>query len=96
MNQQFHNKQQSLTITDKQAGVGKIFDWSIKKKIKYTKSYKISFKALPVKIHPSKNQQGRGGRYGQIGLNRGLNYHKPNIDNNMPGNNTNRVSVDLS
>ena len=30
MNQQFHNKRQSLTITDKQAIVGKLFDLSKK------------------------------------------------------------------
>ena len=28
MNWQFHNKRSSLTVTDKQAGVGKLFDWS--------------------------------------------------------------------
>ena len=28
MNQQFHNKRQSLTATDKQAGVGRLFDRS--------------------------------------------------------------------
>ena len=37
MNQQFRNKRQSFTVTDKQAGVGK--------------SYKMSFKALQVEIH---------------------------------------------
>ena len=30
MNRQFHNKQESLTVTDKQAGVGKLFDLSKK------------------------------------------------------------------
>ena len=30
MNQQFHDKRQSLTVTNKQAGVGKLFDWSKK------------------------------------------------------------------
>ena len=30
MNRQFHNKRQSLTVIGKQAGVGKLFDWSIK------------------------------------------------------------------
>ena len=67
MNQQFHNKQQSLTATNKQASVGKLFDWSKKFNghvfnIKFEeKSYKMSFKALPVKTHQSKNQWGRGG-----------------------------------
>ena len=28
MNRQFHNKRQPLTVTDKQAGVGKLFNWS--------------------------------------------------------------------
>ena len=28
MNQQFHNKHQTLTVTNKQAGVGQLFDWS--------------------------------------------------------------------
>ena len=28
MNQQFQNKRQSLTVIDKQAGVGKLLDWS--------------------------------------------------------------------
>ena len=28
MNQQFHNNQQSLKVTKKQAGVSKLFDWS--------------------------------------------------------------------
>ena len=62
MNRQFHNNQQSLMVTNKQAGVGKLFDRS--KKIywshvqyKIRKIYnKISFKAaLPVKIQRSKN-----------------------------------------
>ena len=28
MNRQFHNKRQSLTVNNKQAGVGKLFDLS--------------------------------------------------------------------
>ena len=70
MNWQFHNKRQSLTITDKQDGVAKSFDWSKKfywshVQIKLEeKSYKMSFKALSVKIQQSKNWQG------QIGLNK--------------------------
>ena len=28
MNRQFRNERPSLMITDKQAGVGKLFDWS--------------------------------------------------------------------
>ena len=56
MNWQFHDKRQSLTVTDKQAGVGKF----LTDQKKFTghmfnikleeKSYKMSFKALPVKI----------------------------------------------
>ena len=30
MSRQLHNKLQSLTVTDKQAGVGRLFDWSKK------------------------------------------------------------------
>ena len=78
MNRQFHNKRQSLMVTDKHAG--KLFDWSKKKftdhmfNIKLEeKSYKMSFKALPLKIQRSKNRQGGGGTLspppgGQIGL----------------------------
>ena len=64
MNRQFHDKRQSLTITDKQAGVGKF----LTDQKKFTghmfnikleeKPYKISFKALPVKIQRSKNRLG--------------------------------------
>ena len=65
MDQQFHNKQQLLTITNKQASLGVLFDqknfnghmFSIKLE---ENSNKMSFKALPVKIQWSKNQQGRG------------------------------------
>ena len=63
MNRQCHNKWQSLTVTDKQAGVSKLFDWSKKFtghmfNIKLEeKSYKMSFKALPVEIQQSKNRQ---------------------------------------
>ena len=76
MNWQFH-KQQSSTVTDKQADLGKLFDW-LKKfywshvQLKIEKnSYKMTFKALPVTIQQSKNQQ--GGAHcapppGQIGL----------------------------
>ena len=56
MNRLFHYKRQPLTVTDKQAGVG---SYSTDQK-KFTghmfnikleeKSYKMSFKALPVKI----------------------------------------------
>ena len=34
MNRQFHKKRQSLKVTDKQAGVGKLFGKSKKKKKK--------------------------------------------------------------
>ena len=62
-------------VTDKQAGVSKLLDWS---KTFYwsnqmfnikleENSYKMSFKALPVKIQQSKNQRG-GAHPGQIGL----------------------------
>ena len=63
MNQQFHTMRQSLMVTDKQAGVA---DYSTDQKnftghmfnIKSAeKSYKMSFKALPVKIQQSKNRQ---------------------------------------
>ena len=62
MNRQFYNKRQSLTVTCKQAGLGKLFDWSknfpgYMFNIKLEKkSYKMSFKALPVKIQRSKNK----------------------------------------
>ena len=53
MNRQFHNKQQSLTVTGKQETVDKLFDWSknftghmFNTKLE-EKSYKMSFKALP-------------------------------------------------
>ena len=58
MNQQFHNKRQSLTVNNKQAGVGKLFDRSknfaghIKSEEKLNK---MSFKALPAKIQRSEN-----------------------------------------
>ena len=64
MNRQFHNKGQSLTITDKQAGVDKLFDGS---KIYYwshinleEKSHKMSFKALSVKLQQSKKTDREG------------------------------------
>ena len=64
MNQQSHNKQQLLTVTNKQAAVSKLFYssrkfyWSrINFDIKLEeKSCKMSFKALPVKIQWSKNR----------------------------------------
>ena len=56
MNRKFNNKRQSLMVTEKQVCVGKLFD-GLKKftgqmfNIKLEeKSYKNSFKALPVKI----------------------------------------------
>ena len=64
MNRKFHDKRQSLTVTDKQAGVGK----SLTDQKNFTghmfnikleeKPDKISFKALPVKMQRSKNRQG--------------------------------------
>ena len=67
MNRQFHNKRQSLTVTDKYTGIGKLFDWSknftgdmFNIKLE-EKSNKMSFKALSVKIQRSKNRQGGGG-----------------------------------
>ena len=63
-NQQFHDKRQSWTFTNKQVSVGKLFDWSkeifwshVQHKLE-KKSYKTSFKALPVEIQGSKNGQG--------------------------------------
>ena len=61
MNRQFHNKRQSLTVTNKQTGVanfltdqknftGYMFNINLEEK-----SYKMSFKTLPVKIQWSKN-----------------------------------------
>ena len=76
MNRQFHNRRQSLTVTDKQAGLG---NYSIHQK-KFTghmfnikleeKSYKMDFKVLPVKMQQSKNRQGETMwlRKGQIGF----------------------------
>ena len=68
MNRQFHNKQLSLMVTNKQGNVGKLFDWSKKKfnghmfHIKLEEmSYKMSFKALSVKIQWSKSQELGGG-----------------------------------
>ena len=66
MDRQFHNKRQLLTVTNKQAGVDKLFDRSknftgymfhikLEKKL-----YKMSFKDLLVKIQRSKNRQGEG------------------------------------
>ena len=62
-NRQFDNKRQSLTVTDKQAGLGKLLDWSKKNychmfniKLK-EKSDKMSSKALPLKIQFSKKRQ---------------------------------------
>ena len=67
MNWHFYNKQQSLTGTAKQAGVGKLFDWSKKFtghmfNIKLEEnSYNMSFKALSVKYNVQKTGQGGGG-----------------------------------
>ena len=69
MNRQFYNKRHSLTVTDKQSVwanysidqnnfAGHLFSIKLEEK-----SYKMSFKILPVKIQQSKNLQG------QIGLN---------------------------
>ena len=85
MNRQFHNKRQSLTVTDKYTGIGKLFDWSKNFTVDMfnikleEKSNKMSFKALSVKIQRSKNRQGGVGEQnvpahptpplGQIGLN---------------------------
>ena len=45
MNRQFHNKRQSLTVTDKHCGLCKLFDWS--KKIYWSHiQYKIRFKVI--------------------------------------------------
>ena len=77
MNRRFHNKQQSLTVTDKQAGLRKLFDWS-KSFIGHMfniklekKSYNMTFKALPVKIQWSKHG------HGQIGLTSKYGYKAP-------------------
>ena len=85
MNRQFHNKRQSLTVTDKYTGIGKLFDWSKNFTVDMfnikleEKSNNMSFKALSVKIQRSKNRQGGVGEQnvpahptpplGQIGLN---------------------------
>ena len=71
MNRQFHNKQQSLTVKptnklvwpnysiDQKNFIGHMFNIKSEQK-----SYKTSFKALPVKMQPSKNQQeGMGGEH---------------------------------
>ena len=67
MNWQFHKKQFYNSITDKQANLGKLFDWlknfywsHVQLKIDKN-SYKMSLKALPVTIQQSKNQQGGWG-----------------------------------
>ena len=55
MIRQFHNKLQSLTVTDKQAGVGKLLDWS--KNFYWSHApYKIRGKVS--KNAAVKNQQG--------------------------------------
>ena len=64
MNRQFYNKRHSLTVTDKQSVWA---NYSIDQNnfaghLFSIKSYKMSFKILPVKIQQSKNLQG------QIGL----------------------------
>ena len=45
MNRKFHNKRKSLTVTDKQAGVGKLFDRS-KKIYRSHAQYKIRGKVI--------------------------------------------------
>ena len=76
MNRQFHKKRQSLKVTDKQAGVGKLFGKSKKKKKKNwshaqykirakVKKKKMSFKALPFKIQCSKNRHERWAHCGR-------------------------------
>ena len=63
MNRQFHNKRQSFTVTDKQVNMGNystdqknltghMFNIKLEKK-----SYKMSFKALPVKKPAKKTGQ---------------------------------------
>ena len=63
MNRQFHNKRQSLTLIDKHKVsvnysidqnifIGHMFNIKLEEK-----SYKMSFKALPVEIQQSKNRQ---------------------------------------
>ena len=60
MNRQFHNKRQSLTVIDTQAGEGKLFHklknftGHMFKTKSEEKSYKMSLKALPVKIQRTK------------------------------------------
>ena len=44
MNRQFHKKRQSMKVTDKQAGVGKLFGKSKKKKNWSHAQYKIRAK----------------------------------------------------
>ena len=41
MNRQFHNKRRWFTVTDKQSGVGKLFDWS-KKVLLVTKTFSFT------------------------------------------------------
>ena len=65
MNRQFHNKRQSLTVTDKQTVWAnystdqKNFTCHVFNIKLEEKSYKMSFKSLPVKIQQSINRQGR-------------------------------------
>ena len=81
MNRQFHNKRQSLRVTEKQS-VWAVYMTDQKSftghmvSIKLEeKSYKMRPKALPVKIQRSRNRHGGRGAYcaplapGQIGLN---------------------------
>ena len=44
MNRQFHKKRQSLKVTDKQAGVGKLFGKSKKKKTGHMLNIKLEQK----------------------------------------------------
>ena len=55
MNRQFDNKRQSLTVTDKQAGIGNFTGHMFNMKLE-EKSPEISFKALPFKISGQKTE----------------------------------------
>ena len=53
MNRQFHKKRQSLKVTDKQAGVGKLFGKSKKKKKKKWSHAQYKIRA---KVKKKKNE----------------------------------------
>ena len=53
MNRQFHKKRQSLKVTDKQAGVGKLFGKSKKKKKKNWSHAQYKIRA---KVKKKKNE----------------------------------------